>query len=101
MISFLTAKDQLYNDLVDLLKQKDCFFPNSMSDTESTKNVNVLVNALWLIDKDNLKKLQQKIAALKNNNQESEMRYYSSLKIKLLNTFNVKLTRMCFISYFL
>lgn len=72
-----------------------------MSDTESTKNVNVLVNALWLIDKDNLKKLQQKIAALKNNNQESEMRYYSSLKIQLLNTFNVKLTRMCFISYFL
>lgn len=87
---------------MDLLKQKDCFFPNSMSDTESTKNINVLVNALWLIDKDNLKKLQQKIAALKNNNQESEMRYYSSLKIQLLiNTLNVKLIRMCFISYFL
>lgn len=87
---------------MDLLKQEDCFFPNSMSDTESTKNINVLVNALWLIDKDNLKKLQQKIAALKNNNQESEMRYYSSLKIQLLiNTLNVKLIRMCFISYFL
>ena len=69
---------------MDLLKQKDCFFPNSMSDTESTKNINVLVNALWLIDKDNLKKLQQKIAALKKNNQESVMRYYSSFNIQLL-----------------
>lgn len=53
MISFLTAKDYLYNDLSDLQSRKAVFFSYSMSDTKSTKNVNVLVNALWLIDKNN------------------------------------------------
>ncbi|XP_062575399.1 uncharacterized protein LOC134237312 [Saccostrea cucullata] len=72
-----TAKDQLYNDLVDLFKQKDCFFPNSMSDLDVMKNVNTLVNALWLIDNDNLKKLQKKLAARSNNNQETEIRLLS------------------------
>lgn len=49
MILFLTAKDYLYNDLSDLQSRKAVF----SLDTKSTKNVNVLVNALWLIDKNN------------------------------------------------
>lgn len=47
---YFSAKDKLYNDLVNQMVTEKAFFPNSMFNSTIEKHVGVIVNALWYID---------------------------------------------------
>ena len=48
-ISFFPAKDKLFNDLVEELKETGDGFPGSMSDKYVDEQLQIIVNAVWYI----------------------------------------------------
>lgn len=59
-VSRFTEKDKLYNVVCDHLTTQKCYFSNSMGKDDVKKNVSVITNTLWHLDR-NMQKFTERV----------------------------------------